>query len=136
MDNINESPAERRDEPVAAYAVDEQELERVLSKFNWGAFLMAPLWALNYRRWLLGIIMIICNITVILSPLTIILGIIQGFGGNRIAWRVYGEKFGTVEVMMKSQKAWAIWGFILTAITILLSILSFAGQASSSYSYY
>lgn len=81
-----------------------------LKKWNWGAFLLAPLWTLanKLEMWTILCFVPIVNIGVILY---------LGFKGNRLAFEK--SKMGSVDDFMVIQKYWGRWGVRLFWLGIL-----------------
>jgi hypothetical protein len=106
-----------------SYLAREQDLKR----FNWGAFLLAPIWALCYGKVGLGLLMVLCNITRILIPVTLIFSIYIGFQANRIAWDRYRSLYPgkTIDDMLNAQKPWLIWSLIIAGISFIIGYLEF-----------
>lgn len=95
-----------------------------LKRFNWGTFLMCPLWCLAYKQigWFLLFVFISAILKSVNDPSALIIGaiVIYSFSAiiavyaNRIAWRVHGKKFGSIEATLSAQKKWVYWGLALT----------------------
>ena len=85
------------------------------SPWNWGAFLMGPIWGIRFRVWKA-------------IPLSLFLGIIgafiNGYYGTKWAWDK--RENDNVEAFNKLQNKWmriSIIGTILYVVIVILSIL-------------
>lgn len=124
-----------------------------LRNFNWGAFLLNWIWALSYKQYVYAIIIIVLssigeiirisnnhNLWFRFSADIVCIYIsifILGRKGNIIAWKTYGDQFGTVDNMLAAQKRWAHWGYgllilalVIVIIAIIIGVLSFQNAAS------
>ncbi|MBL7853723.1 MAG: hypothetical protein JNL17_04970 [Cyclobacteriaceae bacterium] len=89
---------------------------RKLRKWNWGAFILAPIWTLANRleKWT-----ILCFVPI----LNIVVAFYLGYNGNRLA---FGKsKIDSVDDFMVIQKNWGLWGVRLFWLGLLggLSLL-------------
>ena len=84
---------------------------RKLQKWNWGAFLLSPVWALANgleTKWTLLWCIPIVNIVV---------AFYLGQNGNSLAFRT--SKINSVEDFMMVQKSWGRWGVRIFWLTII-----------------
>lgn len=88
-----------------------------LDKWNWGAFLLGWIWGVfNNVYWTL--------IALIPIPLcALIVNIIVGIKGTRQAWENGNWKVADYQRFKKKQHQWAVAGFIVLGICILLTII-------------
>ena len=111
--------------------------DKLLKKFNWGAFLMSPIWFIMYKQWVLFVIVTIAliffNHLSYYNPLLIVpyyvLTFFLGRKGTRIAWKVYGGNDGNVDIILKAQRDWIIPGIIINLLYIIYIIFGALGKA-------
>jgi hypothetical protein len=108
--------APRAAEPPAD---DQVKVEVELNKWNWGAFLLSPIWGIGngvYRA---------------LLTLVPIYGIYEwimcGKNGNRWAWEK--RDWDSIESFRKTQRKWALWGAVVDVVLIVV-YASIAGSSS------
>lgn len=89
---------------------------RQLKKWNWAAFLLAPLWTLANRldKWTLLWFIPVVNIFVIFY---------LGFNGNKIAFEK--SAIMSVDDYMVFQRHWSRWGIRMFWISLTLSVIFF-----------
>ncbi len=100
------------------------ELPESLKGFNWGAFLMGPIWSLFNQVWigLIGFISIIPLIPIEIRLLiTLALAIYLGFKGNELAWR--SKKWSSTAHFASVQRTWLIVGLAATVVFLILSLV-------------
>ena len=108
-------------QPATAAVIDDQaKIDVELNKWNWGAFLLSPIWGIGngvYRA---------------LLTLVPIYGIYEwimcGKNGNRWAWEK--RDWDSIESFRKTQRKWALWGAIVDVILIFV-YASIVGSSSS-----
>lgn len=81
--------------------------------WNWGAFLLEPLWGLSHSVWL--------SLLTFVPLVNFIVIIYLGIKGNELAWKK--NKWKNVDDFKQTQKKWAIWAPALLGISILLGII-------------
>lgn len=111
-----ETPTPRVNSPIGS-----QELEKELSRWNWGAFLLTWIWGLFHKVWWSLLVLIP------IWPVSLLIAVLLGARGNRLAWR--NKKYLSLDEFRKSQKRWAYSGllvFIIIALAIVLSIFNLA----------
>lgn len=106
----------------------------LLKKFNWGAFLIAPLWCITYKRLLMGAIILtfiassrsfrVLGIYNIMFHISILFSIYVGFTANKYLWKKYGSNYSSVAELIRNQRVWTIWGIALHILYHVLSFLS------------
>jgi serine/threonine protein kinase len=87
-----------------------------LQGWNWGAFLMAPLWCINNQVWI-GLLSWIPYVGFIMC-------FIVGAKGNTWAWR--SRKWENIAAFKANQRAWSIAGLSVWGIFIGLVVLAVA----------
>jgi len=97
---------------------DAAELERVLKKWNWGAFFLTAIWGVGNRTYL-GLLGMVPVVNFIIMP-------VLGVYGNRWAWK--NKKWRSLEEFEKHQRMWAKWGTILAVLTLLLWAVPFSAR--------
>jgi TIR domain len=96
--------------PVAAQAADEANVESELKKWNWGAFLLGPIWGIGH-----GVFRSLLTFVPIYG---IYEWIMLGRQGNRWAWEK--RPWDSVESFRKTQRKWAMWGAIVSTLLVLI----------------
>ena len=84
-----------------------------LRGFNWGAFLMNWLWAVNHATWL-GLLCFVPYAGVVMQ-------FMLGFKGNEWAWQ--NRKWDSIEHFQETQKVWTKWGVGLLIVGFVLGVL-------------
>ena len=105
------------------------ELPKSLRGFNWGAFLMGPIWSLFNQVWigLIGFIAVFPQIPIVIRLLiTLALALYLGFKGNELAWR--SKKWTSTAHFANAQKTWLIVGLAATAMSAILLIIVLQGS--------
>lgn len=94
-----------------------------LRKWNWGAFLLAPIWALanKLERWAILCFIPFVNIGVMFY---------LGYNGNSLAFEK--SKIESVDDFMILQKHWALWGIRLFWLGVLCSLAAFIVEGMRS----
>jgi hypothetical protein len=100
----------------------------MLRKWNWGAAVLAPLWAFSHELRLLGLITLILWISPLL-PLTALTGILLGIYGNRLA--PTRRTFDSVDSFAAVEGAWSRWGLIAFILLIVYVFWSWISSRSS-----
>lgn len=88
-----------------------------LKAWNWGAFLLAPLWALGNKLDCWGVLCFIPGINIAVA-------LYLGFKGNRLAFPKSSYK--SVDDFMQVQKEWAVWAvrvYLLAAVLLIVTLL-------------
>lgn len=96
---------------------DFKNLEALEKKFNWGAFLLTPIWGIFNKTYITLLFFIFPFIPYIGIILTLIFAIYFGINGNRLALK--NKKWNSVEDFNKNQKCWTIIGFVVTLLTLI-----------------
>ena len=100
------------------------QLPDSLKGFNWGAFLMGPIWSLFNQVWigLIGFISVIPQIPIEIRLLiTLALALYLGFKGNELAWR--SKKWSSTAHFANVQRTWLIVGLAATVVFLILSLI-------------
>ncbi len=85
-----------------------------VKKWNWGAFWLTWIWGIGNRTYI--------ALLAIIPILNIIMSFYLGFKGNELAWK--NKKWDDVEELHESQKGWAIFGWIVEVIFIIIIVCS------------
>ena len=93
----------------------EEKSEPNLSKFNWGAFFLYPIWGFFNGCWWAILVGIFCFWAGIL------LNILFGVFGTRLAWQ--NTKWSSVKKFERTQHTWAQWGVGLFLASIVIGII-------------
>jgi hypothetical protein len=125
---VQQSPYE--DSPLASinnssgqgeFAIVPHELEA--KGFNWGAFLLAPFWALSHSQygWAAGVFFP-GLIPYIGGLINLVVAIIMANQGYELAWKY--RKWRDVDHCLETQRIWINWGIGIMLINILVVMLS------------
>jgi TIR domain len=93
-------------------AADEASVENELRKWNWGAFLLGPIWGIGH-----GVFRSLLTFVPIYG---IYEWIMLGRQGNRWAWEK--RRWDSVESFRKTQRKWALWGAIISTLLVLIIV--------------
>lgn len=116
------SPPPPRPSGTQSPLSEEAQIEVELVKWNWGAFLLTWVW---------GIFNGVMRSFMVLIPFYgLYEWVMLGKNGNRLAWET--KRWQTIEEFHKSQRKWAIWGWVVTVILILIVIGSTSSSGSGS----
>lgn len=112
--------------------------ESNLRRFNFGAFLVAPLWNLVYKRWGWVFVLIVYNAIVSnmrYMPLSqvwpfalfgYLLNFLSAINANKAGWRNKKQSFKSVHHYLDAQKKWVVWGIILNVGVFILQNLLYS----------
>uniref|UniRef100_UPI004047C2DA hypothetical protein n=1 Tax=Roseivirga sp. TaxID=1964215 RepID=UPI004047C2DA len=89
-----------------------------LSKWNWGAFFLAPIWTLANK---LEIWTILCFIPFVNIGVIFYLG----YKGNRLAFEK--SKIDSIDDFLLIQKGWGVWGLRLFWLGLIALIVGLVG---------
>jgi hypothetical protein len=81
--------------------------------WNWGAFLMNWMWAIDNRVWI--------GLFALVPYVGFIMAIVLGVKGNEWAWK--NKQWDSVEHFKRVQKKWTYWGIGITVVAILLGFV-------------
>ncbi len=84
----------------------------IASGFNWGAFWWTWIWGIAHNVWI--------ALLALVAPWPV-MNIILGLKGNEWAWQ--NRRFESVEQFRATQAAWALWGWIVVGVSIVLTLL-------------
>ena len=93
-----------------------------LRGFNWGAFLLAPLWAVFNNSWL--------GLAAVIPGIGFIVQIVLGVKGNEWAWQ--NRRWDSMEHFFTTQRNWALWGAILWVVSFALGLILYLGVVLKS----
>jgi len=103
-------PTEPTPAPPAAPAPDEAAVETELKKWNWGAFLLGPIWGIGH-----GVFRSLLTLVPIYG---IYEWIMLGRKGNRWAWEQ--RRWDSIESFRETQRKWAMWGAIVATLLVVI----------------
>jgi hypothetical protein len=85
-----------------------------LSRWNWGAFILAPFWSLSNKldKW---------AILSLLPPINIIVAFYLGHHGNRLAFEK--SEIKSVNDFMQIQQGWTKWGIRMFWILMIFGLI-------------
>jgi len=104
--------------PAAAGFVSGAPGARYIGMWNWGAFLLCPLWLMNHRKVGLGILYIVLSVIPIVNLATLVMLIYFGVKGNEVA--VASGRFTDDAQFVAVQNAWRNWGIGITIVCFVL----------------
>ena len=100
------------------------EVPRDIKRWNWAAFLMAPIWGI-FSGVPIAALMFAVYLPVFPSTLRIMTlmgaSLFLGFRGNELAWR--GKKWRSVKHFKSVQQRWVVWSIGLNLAGLVLLIL-------------
>lgn len=98
--------------------VSQAEIDRELSKWNWGAFFFSWIWAIcNGIYWPLVVL-----IPYIGWMSALIINVILGVKGSAWAWKA--KSWSSLDDFKTTQKKWSMWALYIFLGTIALGVLS------------
>ena len=100
--------------PPAAPAPDEAAVETELRKWNWGAFLLGPIWGIGHS--------VFRSLLTLVPIYGIYEWIMLGRNGNRWAWEQ--RRWDSIESFRKAQRKWAMWGAIVDTLLVIIILAS------------
>jgi TIR domain len=95
-------------------AVESDDLEAELKKWNWGAFLLTFIWGIGHG--------VMRSFLVFVPFYGLYEWVMLGINGNRWAWEK--RKWESIEHFRRSQRSWAKWGIIVSSIVVVLVLAS------------
>ena len=123
---------EAREAYLKLVADQKAELPEELRGWNWGAFLLGPIWGAFHGVWI-GLLLFVPYVGVIAS---IPLATMFGKRGNEWAWK--NRHWESVEQFRAAQRAWALWGILgsvaLTVVVFAIAYKFYAGLYSGDLS--
>lgn len=107
-------------------------LPEELKGWNWGAFLLGPVWGAFNRVW----IALVPVVLVILPPAYMVLGMLATVGfsvllgarGNQWAWRA--RHWDDADHFRRIQKSWMNWGLVALVVSLIWAAFAMAAGAS------
>lgn len=148
--SVPESPAQ--EPPLSNHPVENEEVLKTISKWNWGAFLLGFIWGIPNKVWwslvdaiplLMQLAFIFCmifgyysiaamlSISVYLFTVPqIIVRVILGITGSKSAWK--HRKFASLEQFRAVQKKWA-WAGLIYFIVVAISTITVIVYALFSF---
>lgn len=98
---------------------DDAEFPPELSGWNWGAFLLGPVWAIYHRVWI--------GLCCLIPCAGVFFTFYLGLKGNQLAWK--SRQWSSAEEFRKTQRLWII-GSLLFYTVIILSMVWFLSTAN------
>jgi serine/threonine-protein kinase len=97
------------------------KVPKEIQGWNWGAFFLPGFWSITNQVWV-GLISW-ADLSLITLPLTLgmtwpIMAVILGIKGNEWAWK--SRRWNSIKEFKRHQRLWAIAGFLLTMIFLIL----------------
>lgn len=115
------------------------KLPSELKAFNWGAFLLGPIWGIGNKVWITLPLLVLWLIPIPTSSVGMLvlyvgayyaIALLLGFKGNELAWR--SKKWASNEHFQHNQQLWARWGLAINAIVLLLFLVPLMRGASGA----
>lgn len=98
-----------------------------ITGWNWGAFLLGPIWGIFNQVWISLLILIPIPL------LGLIFSIILGMKGNEWAWQ--NKKWESTKQFHETQRKWMLWGIAISALSLLLLFILDFKPISELFSY-
>lgn len=95
--------------------------------WNWGAFLLGPIWGIFNRVWVSLLILIPVPL------LGLIFSFILGAKGNEWAWQ--SKKWESLKQFHETQRKWMYWGIVISLLSLLLLFLTELQPISNLFTY-
>jgi len=89
-----------------------------LQGFNWGALLFGPIWSIFNNTWI--------GLLALVPGLGLVMHLILGIKGSEWSWQ--NKRWDSIEHFYGTQRNWALWGFILIAISFALGLILYLGM--------
>jgi hypothetical protein len=138
-------PETARAQPVSTRAVHGESvndsgspnavLPDELKGWNWGAFLLGPVWGLFNRVWFALVLAVIWILPFLpqwtAAPLVfggLALIVYLGLKGNELAWRA--RRWDSVDQFRRVQQSWATWGLLVAIAQGILVIIGIVYRGS------
>ena len=86
-----------------------------IKKWSWGASLLTWIWGISHKVWI--------SLLVLTPYIGGIMIIVLGIKGNEWAWR--SQRYNSIAEFKAREKKWAIAGFVVFGINVLLTIIFF-----------
>lgn len=112
--------------------------------FNWGAFFITPIWCFSFGKTWLGIVSSTLAFYInrgefaeyswVLLIVNLAISFYVGNNGYKTAWK--SGNYETVDIMILRQKKWAVAGFFIAAIYLIVTISFISGNGNVVESYY
>lgn len=103
----------------------EAEIKSKIRRWSWGAFFLNWIWGVSHGVW----ISLLALIPIVNFGVMIYLGL----RGNELAWK--NGSWSSIEAFHKSQRRWAIAGWILFSLSLLFGIASAVIDSANTYQY-
>lgn len=94
--------------------------------WNWGAFFLTWIWGIGNNTMI--------ALLALLPFVNFVMIFVLGAKGNEWAWQ--NKHWQNIEHFKRVQKLWAIWGFVLFAIGMLLALIVIIAAIEASDPYY
>lgn len=102
------------DTPDAIETINQKPELKKLKRWNWGAFILAPIWTLANKLELWTVLLFIPVVNVVVA-------FYLGFNGNRLAFK--RSKIKSVDDFMIFQRDWELWGLRLLLFGLVILTL-------------
>jgi TIR domain len=103
--------------PTATPTAHPAAVEAELAKWNWGAFLLGPIWGIGHG--------VFRSLLMFVPFYGLYMWIMLGINGNRWAWEK--RQWDSIESFRKTQRKWVTWGIVIDVFVILAIIGSSGG---------
>jgi hypothetical protein len=103
-------PAAPQPSVATTSAPDDVAKDLELKKWNWGAFLLGPIWGIGHG--------VFRSLLTLVPLYGLYEWVMLGINGNRWAWEK--RKWDSIESFRKTQRKWAAWGIVVDAVLILI----------------
>jgi hypothetical protein len=113
----------------AGYNAPQAPGARYAGMWNWGAFLLCPLWLMNHGRVGRGILYIVLSLIPFVGLITLGMAIAYGIKGNVVA--ATSRHFNDDAQFVAVQNAWRNWGFGMLIVSVAIGVIGAFAQTAS-----
>jgi hypothetical protein len=103
---------------------------RYIGMWNWGAFLLCPLWLMNHGRVWRGILALVVSFIPLGGLVSLAMAIAYGIKGNEVA--TTSRRFYDDAQFVAVQNAWRNWGFGVFVVSVVLGVFIGVSQSGST----
>ena len=93
------------------------DIPTLATAWNWGAFWLVWIWGIGNRTWI--------ALLALIPGVNFVMMFILGARGNAWAWK--NRQWDNVEHFQRVQKTWAVWGFVVAGVGVVVVILEALG---------
>ncbi len=101
-------------QPATGYNTQSDRLQKTISGWNWGAFVLYPIWGFFNGCWWAFLIWFFFGFTIIPA-------IVFGICGSKWAWE--NKTWASEQDFISTQSSWATWGIIIFCINMFFAFI-------------